>query len=234
MAKSYEIVADEVTILKQTGELIDPLTGRSLGVQQGAGRIYLKGEVVPEALVSPLMIEALNDEDHPGHEAAAKRIKEVSDDPRENAELRLGIPFAGYEDMDEDEILAALQVLPSSTVQAVKAYESGQDDPREKIVNYSIGFGQDPAARQEGRVGSTLDEEARDEADKPVTKLTTREVPEEGVVQVGDGITGTGDPDIPHGSRADEDEEKPKPRRRSRRTRPQAKDEGEGEGGSDE
>jgi len=234
MADTYEIVADEVTILKQTGELIDPITGRSLGIQQGAGRVYLKGEVVPASEVSPLMIEALEDEDHPGHEAAAKRIKKVSDDPRENVELRLGVPFAGYDEMDEDEILAALRVLPSSTVQAVKTYEAGQDDPREKIVNYSIGFGQDPAARQEGRIGSELDEEQRDEADKAVAKLTTREVPEEGLVQVGDGITGTGDPQIPHGSRSEDDEDKPPARRRSRRARTQ-KDEGAGEGGgSDE
>lgn len=227
---SYEILADELTVHKQVGVLTDPTTGRELGIQQGAGKVYLKGEVIPAGDVSPSMIEALDDEDHPSHEYVSKRIRRVSDDPRLNTALRLGVPFEGYDELDEEKILAALRVLPSATVSAVKQYEQSKDDPRERIVNFSVGFGQDPLARQEGRVGSDLDEEGRDDSDKAVADLTTREVPEEGVVQAGDGITGTGDPQIPHGSRKESEGEEAKPaRRRSRRTRT-AQASGDGEG----
>lgn len=234
MADSYEIISDEYTVLRQVGVLTDPTTGRELGIQQGAGKVYLKGEVIPASDISPATIEALEDEDHPSHAYVARQIRAVSDEPHLDTARRLGVPFDGYSDMDEEDILAALQVLPSATVSAVKQYEAEQDDPRERIVHFSVGFGQDPLARQEGRVGSELDEEGRDESDKPVADLTTREVPEEGTVQIGDGITGTGDPQIPHGSRAEE-EEKPAPRRRSRRTRAQqSSDEGDKEGSGDD
>lgn len=228
--KNYEITVDELTLLKKVGVLTDPITGRELGIQQGAGKIYLKGEIVPASQVSPLLIAALEDSDHPQHESVSKKIREVSDDPRSNVDVRLGVPFNGYDEMDEEDILAALAVLPSATVQAVKEYEGTLGEPRERILNYSIGWGQDPNARQEGRVGSELDEESRDAADKASAKLTTREVTEEGVTP-GEGITGTGDPDVPHGAvKAAEESEEAKPtRRRSRRTRSSQSDEG-GEG----
>lgn len=228
--KNYEITVDELTLLKKVGVLTDPITGRELGIQQGAGKIYLKGEVVPASQVSPLLLAALEDSDHPQHESVSKKIREVSDDPRSNVDVRLGVPFNGYDEMDEEDILAALAVLPSATVQAVKEYEGTLGEPRERILTYSIGFGQDPLARQQGRVGSELDEDGRDEADKVAAKLTTREVTEDGVTP-GEGVTGTGDPDIPHGAiKAAEESDDAKPtRRRSRRTRSSQSDEGGGD-----
>jgi hypothetical protein len=236
MADSYEILADELTVHKQVGELRDPVSGQVTGIQQGAGSVHLKGEVIPASEVSPLVIEALENEDHPNHESISRKIRKVSDEPRQNTALRLGVPFAGYDDMDEDEILAALRVLPSDTAQAIKHYESQLDEPRERIIYYNIGFGQSPTDREEGRLGSELDEEGRDNSVKAVADLTTREVPEEGIVQRGDGFTGTGDPQIPHGSRKQKDEEDEgsltgagSKRRRNRRSRPVHQEEGEGE-----
>lgn len=235
MAKSdgYEVLVDELTVHKAVGTLTDPITGRELGIQQGSGKTYFKGEVIPASDVSPLLIQALEDEDHPSHDSASKKLAVAgSSEAKLNTSQRLGMPFAGYDDMDEEDIVSAMSVLPSRAIQSVKRYES-ENENRERIVHFNVGFGESPQDRQEGRVGSELDEDGRDDADKVAADLTTREVPEEGVVQVGDGITGTGDPAIPHGSQKEEGEKKPASRRRSRRTRSasqQGGDEGSGSG----
>lgn len=222
MATAYKVLVDEYTVHKKVGELTDPITGRLLGIQQGSGKVYFKDELIPESAVSPLIVEALEDEDHPSHEYLAARLEKTSGDASQNTALRLGVPFAGYDDMDEEEVLAALVNLPSATIAAVKRYES-ENENRERIAQYNVGFGESPTDRQEGRKGSDLDEEGSGNEEKAVSDLTTREVPEEGLVQVGDGITGTGDPQIPHGSqKEDGDGKKPAARRRSRRQRPAA------------
>lgn len=230
MATTYEVLVDELTVLRQTGELTDPISGRVIGIQQGQGKTYFKGEKIPEENVSPVLRDALEDSDSPLHETISKRLKKSSGDASENTAMRLGVPFAGFEDMDEDEVLAAMSSLPSATIQAIKQYE-GQGQGRERIVNYSIGFGESPLDRQEGLVGSDLgdaDEEAA------VARLTTREVPEEGPVQPGEGITGTGDPQVPYGSAKEaEGDDKPAARRsrRSRTTKTKSdSDEGSGSG----
>lgn len=229
--ETFTVLADEYTVHKAVGILTDPITGRELGIQQGSGKVYFKDEVIPASEVSPLLIEALDDEDHPSHDYVSARIARSEDAPRQNTAQRLGLPFAGYDEMDEDEIIAALRNLPSATIAAVKQYEK-DNDGREKIVNYSVGFGESPGDRNEGIVGSQLDAAGRDASDKAVAKLTTREVGEDSV-QVGEGITGTGDPQIPHGSikenaededdsEADDTEKPAAARRRSRRARPAA------------
>lgn len=232
MATGYEVLVPELTVHRKVGDLTDPITGRVIGYQQGQGKTYYKDEVIPAYAVSPAMIEALEDEDHESHEAVSKRIREVSSEPKSNTAKRLGLPFAGYDDMDEDEVLAAMRNLPSSAIQAVKAYESSEEgEGRERILTYNLGFGESPIDRQEGRVSG--DHQDGDE-DKAVARLKTREVPEEGLVEPGEGITGTGDPEIPHGQAAKEEEEgsKPATRRRSRRTRSSGGSGGSGSGNS--
>lgn len=219
--KNIEIVGEQVTILKQTGVLTDPITGRELGIQQGLGKVFFKGEVVPVAEVSPIMIAALDDEDHPSHESVAKKIRYAGSDPKQNLEQRLGLPFAGYDDMEEEDIAATLPVLPSVTVERIKEYERANLN-RTLIVDYNQGYGEHPDDRIEGRVSSPHEDP---DEDKSVNALTTREVTEDGV-QRGEGITGTGDPDIPHGTLKSEDEDSDRPKtakRRSRRARPTAK-----------
>lgn len=233
--KGYEVLVDQLTVHRMVGELVDPISGRVVGRQNGQGKTYFLGEVIPADAISPDYTEALEDEDHPAHESLSKKLKPVSADARQNVAQRLGVPFEGYDEMDEDEVLAAMRNLPSPTIQRIKEYESGAGEGRERIVNYSIGFGESPTDRQEGLVSSDLDEDGRDESDKAVARLTTREVPEEGLVQPGEGITGTGDPAIPYGSGQEDEEEKPKARR-SRRKRTtsgsgsSSKDDASGEG----
>ena len=76
---TYEVLADEYTVHKQIGELTDPITGAVTGVQQGSGKVYLKGDVLSAADVSPLIIEALEDEDNPNHDYVSKRLVKSSE-----------------------------------------------------------------------------------------------------------------------------------------------------------
>jgi len=223
MAKSegYEVLVPELTVHKAVGILKDPITDKEIGVQQGQGKIYLQGEVIPAGDVSPLLLAALENEDHPSHDSVCKKLaKAGTNEASVNTGARLGLPFEGYDDMDEAEIVAAMRVLPSRAISAVKRYESLREDPRDLIVNYSVGHGESPTDRLKGRVGSKRGPAAEG---KKASNLTTREVSEDDV-QLGEGITGSvGDVPIPHGSikeaaGEDEADDKPKPRR-SRRTR---------------
>ena len=199
MADTYEVLVDELTVLKTIGTLTDPITGREIGVQQGAGRIAYKGEVLAASEVSTLWQEALDDEDNPLHESVARKLSKSGEDPKDDQERRLGVPFEGYDDMDEKDLLDAMRVLPSSTVMLIKQYESQRDDPRDRVAQYNIGFSESPRDRIDGLVGSELDEENAGDEEKATSVLTTRSV-EEDDVQLGEGMTGTGDPVVPYGA----------------------------------
>lgn len=207
MAEVYEILADELTLHKSVGEIKDPTTGEVVGVQNGRGVTYFKGEKVDEADITPDVLDALNDDDHPSHDAVSKRLKKSTGDAEQNPVLRLGPPFAGYDEMDEDDIVTAMRVLPSAAQQRIKDWEREQDEPRERIVDYNIGFGESALERQEGKVSGSLVEEGdeRDPEDKPTARLKVRTVPEEGPVEPGEGITGTGDPEKAYGSEKDDE-----------------------------
>lgn len=221
--KSYEVLVDELTVHRKVGDLIDPVSGQVLGIQQGQGETFYKGEVIPEDNVSPILIEALENEDHPSHDSVVLKIKATTGDASQNLAVRLGLPFEGYDEMDEDAVMAAIVNLPSPTISRIKEYE-GANEGRERILNYSVGFGESPEDRQLGNVGSQLDEEARDSVEKATARLTTREVPEEGLVQQGEGVTGIGVPEKPYGEKKEgEDSGKGMAgARRGRRARPKA------------
>lgn len=207
----YEVLVDELTVHKEVAELRDK-DNNLVGRQNGLGETWLFGEILPADAVSPDYREALEDSDHPLHEAISAKLRPVSDEPEQDGARRLGLPFDGYDEMDEDAVLAAMKNLPSAAIQRIKEWESSKDDARERIANYNIGFGESPDDRQEGRVGSDVQES--DTENKPTAKLKTRSVPEEGKVTPGEGVTGTGDPAIPYGSseedKDDDNEEKPK------------------------
>lgn len=222
----YEVLVPELTVHKQVGELTDPQSGEVTGIQQGQGKTYIKGDLIPESAVSPILLEALDDENHPSHEYVTKRLKKTT---RSATGQEVRVPFAGYDDMDEDQIVALLPNLPSATVTQLREYEATQKEPREAIVGFNIGYGESAIARQEGKVHGGLDEEGRDNANKRVAELRTREVPEDGPVVPGEGITGTGDPQQAHFADADSDD-KPKGAR-ARRGRRQRSD-AEGQSGS--
>jgi hypothetical protein len=230
--KGYEVLVPELTVHREVATLRSPATGEVIGRQNGRGRVWFQGEVIPPDELSWDYIEALENEDNPIHRHVAAKLRPVSDEPRQSAEARLGVPFAGYDEMDEGAVLAAMGNLPSAAIQRIKEYEAMRDEPRERIVSYNVGFGESPVDRQEGRVSSDV---ADGDDSKAVRRLKTREVPEEGIVEPGEGITGTGDPIIPHGS---SEEGEPKsaraPKRRGRRQRQQGGDsKGDGESGDE-
>ena len=218
MADTYEVLVDELTVLKTIGVLTDPITGREIGVQQGAGRIAYKGEVLAADEVSSLWREALDDEDNSLHEPISRVLSKSGDDPSEDHERRLGVPFEGFDEMDEDDLLEAMRVLPSGTVQLIKQYEAMRDEPRARVAQYNIGFAESPRDRLEGKVGSELDEDNSGSEDKVTSSFTTREVSESDV-QLGEGMTGSGDPVVPYGAGKAEENNEEAPARRTRRPR---------------
>lgn len=236
MAKTdtVEILVDEVTLHQDTAPLVNA-QGVQTGTQLGLGKTHFKTERVPVSEVAQVYLDALDDEDHPAHESVSKKIRRSTGDPEEDAALRLGLPFVGYDDLDEDAVMALLPNLPSGSQQRVKEWERRRDEPRERIVTYNTGFGESPLDRQEGRVNSGTAEEDED-PDKPVRQMKTRAVPEDGPVESGEGITGTGEPAVEPGTAQAEKEggSKAAPKRRSRRTRAKVaarKPSGEGSGG---
>lgn len=219
----YEVLADEYTAHKDVRTLTNK-DGEVTGRQLGLGKTYLKGEVIPDDALGQVYKDILDNEDSASHEYLTKRLKKVDGDGKQNTAKRLGLPFEGYEDMDEDAVVAAMKHLPSGVIQRIKLYEEEHGEGREKIVSYIIGFGTDPDARQEGRVGSEAAEEGDREVspeDKAAAKLTTRDVPEEGNVTHGEGFTGTGEGAKPYGKgkAKDGDADKPKTNVRARRGR---------------
>lgn len=232
MAETLEVIGDEVTIHAVVGELKDPISKEVIGHQHGNGRTYLKGEVIPVSQVSPDVLAALEDEGHPSHDYTSSLLAYSGEAPREDTGKRIGVPFEDYDNMDEEDILGAMRFLPSSAIAAIKQYEADREG-REQIVNFSAGYGVDPDAHAEDRVGSDLQD--ADEG-KKVRKIKTRAVPEEGPVEHGEGVTGTGEGTQPHGRLSDGDDDSPKGgarRRRSRRVR-STKSEDEESGSSSE
>jgi hypothetical protein len=203
--ESYEVLVEELTVLKTVSSL--PQGDGSVKHQNGMGRIYFEGEKVPAEEVAEDWKEALDSKEGALYESLSKKLKPSSDDAEEDLAYRLGLPFEGYDDMETDEILAAIRVLPSATVQRIKEYESNRDDPRTEIVDFSIGFGEHPDQRQLTDLGEVM-EDVEMATDKAAGRIKTRSVPASGPVEHGEGITGTGEPDKAYGQEADAEDDK--------------------------
>src|SRR5574339_1088825 len=121
-AENYEVIDGPVTIHRDVRQLKNPLTGEPAGYQRGAGKTRHIGDIIPADEVASLYKEALDDPDNPLHEAVSKKLKKVSDDPKDNLEAHLGLPFEGYDEMETDDILKAMANLPSATVARIKQY----------------------------------------------------------------------------------------------------------------
>jgi hypothetical protein len=201
MADTYEVTEDEVTILKTVSKLPQP--DGSFVYQNGLGRVYLKGEVIPASEVAEDWKEALESGEGELFEALESKLKKSTDDAHESS-ARLGLPFVAYDEMELDDIVTAMRSLPSATVQRIKEYESQRgDEARLEIVDYNVGYGESPHERQNTEVEEP--EGGLDE-DKAVRVLKTREVPDDGPVVPGEGFTGTGDPQKPYGVEAEAEE----------------------------
>lgn len=223
----YEILVPEYTIQRDIRELTNK-HGEVTGRQLGLGKVYYQGEVVADSAVGQVYKDALDDEDHDSHEYVSERLREVSGaDLRENTQQRLGVPFAGYDGMDEDAIVTAMLHLPSALIQSIKKYEAEHGEGRDRIVQYNIAYQTDPKARAEGRTdgAGAQDEDSEGRANAASSKATadrvTREVTEEGEITHGEGITGTGEGKIVvKKTDSDSDSKKVVRNRRGRRDRP--------------
>jgi len=204
MADGYKVLVDELTVHKAVRKLQHPITGEDTGWQQGAGATWFLDEIIPESEMNPEWAEALTSGEGPLAEALSGKLEVSSDEPALNEAYRLGLPFEGYDDMDEDDILAAMRVLPSPAVMRMKDWER-KNEAREAIVNYNIGFGEAPDDRNSGRIA--FEEDAELDEDKPVRRMRTRELnPETGEFQFGEGITGSGDPPVAPGTTASQED----------------------------
>lgn len=183
----YEVLADELTIHKLVAEL--PQENGGTIRQNGMGKVWLKTELVPASEISPDYIDALNDPSNVLHKHIVKKLKKASGNSKEDIARRLSLPFEGIDDMDESELLQAMKHLPSVVISRIKEYEEKQTSPRSRIVEYNIGFGEDPDARQLGESGSPINQP---EEGKPSSELETRSIPPDGKVIQGDGVTGIG------------------------------------------
>lgn len=230
----YKVLADEVTVHSTVAKLPQP--DGSVIYQNGLGKTYYRDEVIPDDKVAEDWQEAIESGEGALGEALSQKLEKVSGDEESSTAARLGVPFAGYDDMDEDEVLNAMRNLPSAAIQRIKEYEGQREGARERITAYSVGFGENRIDRQEGKVSSDLQD--TDES-KAVARINTREVPEDGPVKPGEGITGTGDPQMSYGAREGDEEAPapqaikgagtvPPPKRRGRRDRQPKPPEGPG------
>lgn len=199
----YKVLVDELTVHKTVSRLPQP--DGSVIYQNGLGDTYYRGEVIPDDAIADDWREALESGEGSFAEGLKSKL-EVSSGDESSSSARLGVPFEGYDDMEEDDVLNAIRNLPSAAVNRVKEYEAQRDNPRERIVQFNIGFGESPMDRQEGRVSSDLQDT---NSDKAAAQIATREVPEEGLVVPGEGITGTGDPQTAYGTRKAKEEGEP-------------------------
>lgn len=227
----YKVLVDELTVHQTVGALPQP--DGSTVYQNGLGETYLRDEVIDDDMVAEDWKAALESGEGKMYDSLSKVLEQTGDEP-ELSSRRLGVPFADYDEMEEEDILTAMKVLPSGAIVRIKEYEASRDEPRENIASYNIGYGESPLDRQENRVSGDLQE---GDPDKPTSRLTTRDVPEEGPVVAGEGITGTGDPDVGYGSKKDEEpgdgiRGTAKARRRGRRDRQPKPPEGAGPGES--
>jgi hypothetical protein len=217
MAKvtGYEVLVDELTVHRTVSELKNPLTGEVTGHVSGLGDTYYFGEVISPELVSQNIKDAFDEGEGSLFDQLSKKLKPVTDAPQLDVALRLGLPFDGYDDLTEDEVLAAMANLPSQAQMRIKEYEAGNEN-RARITRFNIGFGENSLDRQAGKIASEVDVEGREAAaGKPAARLKTRNIPDEGPVEPGEGYTGTGDPVIPYGTSEDDSDDSEEEKKKS-------------------
>ena len=197
----YKVLVDELTVLRTISKLPQP-DGSTI-YQNGLGQTYYRDEVIPDEEVAEDWREALESGEGKLGESLSKKLEATGGDPTDR---KSNAPFDGYDDMEEDDVLVAMRSLPSAAVNRIKEYEERQDEPRERIVQYNVGFGESLMDRQLSKVGSDVQEA---DENKAVRNITTRDVPEDGPVVPGEGVTGTGEPQLSYGARKAREEGEP-------------------------
>lgn len=212
----YEVKIDELQVLEAIAELSDA-NGNSLGYEHRSN-LFLNGEVIADAQVSPVIREALEaqDEDDPTYRHLRGKLEYVSDARASlNVAQRLGLPFPDYESLSEEEVVNAMRVLPGAVVQAIKEYEAS-NDRREAILTYNAGTREGLRDRIEGKLSSDRD----DSQEGPTARFKTREVSES------DADPAEVEPGVAKDAPQEDAVEAPKPRGRGRRQQPQQDNEG--------
>ena len=230
---AYKVLVDELTVHQTVAKLPQP-DGSTI-YQNGLGETYYRDEVIPDDKVAEDWREALDSGEGPLNDSLSKVLEKSSDEGRA-ALLRLGVPFAGYDDMEEDDVLNAMKSLPSAAIQRDQGVRGSSVTTR---VSASLATASDSGsppstARKEG-CQATCRTPTRASR---VARINVREVPEEGPVVPGEGITGTGDPQHPtdrgratktRQARRATSRARVRPRRRGRRDRQPKPQEGSGE-----
>lgn len=183
-AKNYKVKegAGELIVPKSLGEIKD-VNGEFAGYKH-VSKTYFEGEVISRDDVSPAIVEALKN----GDEWISSRLEEVSDDASLNISARAGLPFEGYDDLSEEEVVTALRSLPGAAVAAIKAYEAEREN-RPEIVEYNAGLFEAPSDRVRGLVGGEYQEATPTRAGDVVTREVDVEA---GTVVVGENDIGQG------------------------------------------
>jgi len=195
----YKVLVDEVTVHKTITSFPQP--DGSTVHQNGMGQTYYRDDVIPDDDIAVDWKEALESGEGKLNDSLSHVLEKTGDEGGVSSRAA-GVPFVGYDDMEEDDVLAALKALPSAAQQRVKEYEATRDEPRERIVGYNTGFGESPMDRMEGKVSGDLQEAT----EKPSARIATREVNvDDNEVKAGEGVTGTGDPQKPYGAEADKE-----------------------------
>src|SRR5688572_23991713 len=128
---AYKVLVDELQVLEAIGEFHDP-NDNFVGYDHVAN-LWFKDEVIPDNKVSPVIKEAIEDEDNPLHDYYEDKLEAVGGS-KEQLDLarRLGLPFDDYDSLEEDDVIAAFRVLSGPVIAAVKEYEAAHEG-RERI-----------------------------------------------------------------------------------------------------
>lgn len=188
MADTYKVnvpVGESLGVLKAISTYTDE-AGNVTGYEHQSVPYY-DGETVPRGEISPVILDALDeaDENNPIYAGLKDRLVPADGESAVNTQIRLGVPFADYDALSEDEVVDALRLLSGPVIAAVKEHEFN-GLKREKILLYNAGTREGVTDRIEGNLSADLAP-----ADpKPTATRVTRAVGESSV-EPGEGWTGS-------------------------------------------
>jgi hypothetical protein len=168
MANNYKVNVEALLVPKAIAELDD---GNGNITYEHKNVTYYYGEAVPRDEISPEILDALDEADENNKLYQSLRDKLVPGEGSDALSVRLGVPFAGYDDLDEDEVINLFRVAPGATVAVAKEYEA-RNQNRPKVLAYNVGTREGVTDRLDGNLSSERD----DPAEKPTADIVTREV----------------------------------------------------------
>ena len=101
----YKVLVDELTVHRTIAKLVQ--ADGSVVYQNGLGQTYYRDEVIPDETLRRTVREVLESGEGPLYESMSQKLEQSSDESGGQA-ARLGVPFAGYDEMEEDDVLTAM------------------------------------------------------------------------------------------------------------------------------